>query len=539
MTCHDDHRPVRLRYDAVEPYHARQQTGMKPQTHQNIGSAFVLAGAASLPSTSSHSHGNEASVTAAPRGVADDVSRRIVWLVLILATVIAAVLRFPFLDHQSLWLDEVFTREILREATLSGVWHHIQRTESTPPLYYLVGWLVGAHSAAAMRAIPALSLTAAVPIGYLAFRRLTGQRPALATAMIIAVSPMLVLYSTDARSYGLLVLTGLMTIWGFAAVLESPSSVRYALWALACVACIWTHYFGGFLVIAEVGVLLWSRQGQRIATLAWSLTIMALVAPLVPLVTAQASSERAAFIEAEPLTSRVVTTVRQFAMGPNVPRTWLEGAGLAIWCLAVSFGVLIVWRRGRKARICLILVATTVGLPLLMSVTKVEDRFYARNVMAAVPMAIAIAAPALLRLRAVPLACYLMLAVATSIWVATNWRYEQADWRDAVSRIEAYEPRAPVIAITENSIPVVSTYLRRRPSPVGLETKNAWLAIEPLRGAHDRSLVLGPLVTIPGFHPVRELRLHAFRLILIEAASPTRVVSGVVPHAAVFSGRGR
>lgn len=511
---------------------------MKPQTDETetVGSE----GTVSLPSATSCSRDMQRIPLSGPTCAdrSNCVPRRMVWIVLILATIVSALLRFPFLNHESLWLDEVFTREILNEATLGGVWRHIQQTESTPPLYYIIGWLVGAHSAAAMRAIPALALTAASPVSYLAFRRLAGQRAALATAVVVAVSPMLVAYSTDARSYGLLVLTGLLTVWGFAAVLDSPSSRSYALWALACVACIWTHYFGGFLVITEVVILFWSRHSQRLATVVWSLVIAVLITPLVPLVSAQANSERAAFIEAESLMSRVVTTARQFGMGANVPRTWLEGAGLCIWCLAVGFGAVITWRRGNRARLCVVLLAVTLGLPLLMSITGIEDRFYARNVIAALPLAAIVAAPAMLRLRAVPLACYVVLALMASIWVATNWRYEQADWRDAISRIEAIDPHAPVIAITETSTPVVSTYLRRQPSSAaGLESRSAWLAIEPTRSTHDRALEPGLPITVPGFHQVREWRLRAFRLILVEASIPTRIVSGFVPHATVFPGQ--
>jgi 4-amino-4-deoxy-L-arabinose transferase-like glycosyltransferase len=462
-----------------------------------------------------------------------------VWLVLALTTIVAAGLRFPFLNNQSLWLDEVFTREIVGEATLSGVWRHLQQTESTPPLYYLIGWLVGARSAAAMRMIPALALTAAVPVGYLAFRRLVGQRAALATAAVLAVSPMLVSYAADARSYGLLVFTGLLTVWGFSAVIERPSGRRYALWALACIACVWTHYFGGFLVVSEAAILLVLGGRERLPTLGWLIVIAVCVGPLVPLVAHQASSERAAFIESESLPSRVLMTVRQFAMGANVPRTWLEGAGVVVWCLAVGFGTLIAIRRSRGARLALMLASVSVGLPLLIGVAGIEDRFYARNVTDVVPIMAALAAPAMLRLRGAPLACYLALALLSSIWVATNWRYEQPDWRDAIARIETADPHAPLIAVTRSAAPVVRTYLGRGESPAaGLMTESAWVVVEPTRGAHDRALVPAPAPAIPGFSTVRELRTqHAFRLILIAAGRPTHIASGVIPHSAVFPGR--
>src|SRR5437660_6853008 len=98
-----------------------------------------------------------------PAAAEGQLEPRLVWLVLVLATVLGAALRVPFLGHQSLWLDEIFTRDILGASSLSGLWHHIQSTESTPPLYYLLAWLFGGRSAVAMRAIPALALIAAVP----------------------------------------------------------------------------------------------------------------------------------------------------------------------------------------------------------------------------------------------------------------------------------------------------------------------------------------------------------------------------------------
>lgn len=470
--------------------------------------------------------------------VADRVRPWVVWLVLGLSTAVAAALRFPFLGHASLWFDEIYTRSVLAESSIAGVWRHVQQTESTPPLYYLIGWLVGAHSAAAMRAIPASALTAAVPVTYLAFRRPLSQPAALAAAVIVAVSPMLVIYSTDARSYGLLVFTGLLSVWGFTAVLERPSRGRYVLWALACVACIWTHYFGGFLVLAEGAILLWRRRSERLATLGWLLAVAICTAPLVPLVSSQANSERAAFIEAESLSNRVLMTIRQFGMGSNVPRAWLEGAGLALWCLAVGFGALVAIRRGGGTRLLLLLAAISVGLPLLLSVTGIEDRFYARNVIVAVPIVGALAAPTMLKMRGAPLVVYVTLALLASVWVATNWRYQQADWRDAISRVEAADSSAPVIAVTQLSAPVASVYLQRgASSPAGVITKSAWIVVEPIRGAHDRALAPAPVPSIPGFRAVRTLSSHAFQLILVQASVPIRIASGIVPNSTVFPGR--
>jgi uncharacterized membrane protein len=173
---------------------------------------------------------------------------------LVFLTILAALLRLPFLDHQSLWWDETFTGGIVRQSGIGDVWRQIQATESTPPLYYVLVWLSGARSAAAMRLIPALALVLAVPASYKMARQCASRDIALATAAVVATSPDLVSYSTDARSYGLFVLTAILSAWAFLVLLRGYGHLRGTAWVLASAACVWTHYFGIFIVGAELAV---------------------------------------------------------------------------------------------------------------------------------------------------------------------------------------------------------------------------------------------------------------------------------------------
>ncbi len=452
------------------------------------------------------------------------------------ATVLAAGLRLPFLDHQSLWLDEIYTRSILGESSLAGLWRHIEATESTPPLYYLLGWLLQARSAMAMRLIPALALTATVPAGYLAFRRLIGSPAALAAAATLAVNPMLVTYSTDARGYGLFVLSALLSVWGFSAVLEHGSLRRFAPWLVACVACIWTHYFGVFIVGAEVVVLLAIRPRARWRTVGFTALLGVCLIPLIPLLLGQTGNERAGFIAAMPLNTRFTETVRQFAMGANVPRTWLEAAGLAVFCLSLAAGIWMAARSRGRSRALLALAAIAFTAPLLLSVLHIEDRFYARNMIATLPLAVALAAPAMVRLRAAPLAIYLALAILTSLWVATNWRYEQVDWRAALARTQAIDPGAAVVAVNHLNVPVIETYLARAPAPTTVLATRAWVVVEPVRAAGHRAFGPQPVPGLPGFTTLRTVQLHGFQLILASASRPTPITTSEVEGAKLFAG---
>jgi 4-amino-4-deoxy-L-arabinose transferase-like glycosyltransferase len=475
--------------------------------------------------------------------------RRIVWAVLTVATLAAAALRLPFLSHQSLWFDEVFTRAVVARHSLTGMWHQIKATESTPPLYYLLAKLssdiAGAPTAAALRAPPALALTASVPVAYLALRRLIGVPAALASAAFVALNPLLVSYSTDARSYGLLVLTALLSLWGFSAAREDGNLRAYAGWAIASIACVWSHYFGGFVVIGEAAALLIcspppadvTTVTARLRTLLAGAVIVAATAPLLPLLIAQNGTEDAAFIAGISLGSRLLTTIRNFGMGPNVPRAWLEVAGLLILGAGVLAGLAPTLRRaGGRALITVGL--ATFGLPLLLALLGIEDRFFVRNVIAAVPMAGAVAAPALLRTRGVPLGVYLALALLASLWVATDWRYEQVDWRGAVRRAEAIAPRAAVVATGTDARVVAGAYLRR-PATGTTVTRQVWLIVEPARGPGRRAL--GPVATPPallaglaGFSAGRQEFVHGFHMTLLRAPRPVAISAARIAGATLF-----
>lgn len=482
----------------------------------------------------------------APARASDALDGRLVAGLLALATAVAAALRLPFLATQSLWFDETYTAHVVQAGSLGELWHRIGASESTPPLFYLLTWgwtrLAGSDGAAALRTVSALALVAAVPVAYGALRRLAGDAGALAVAALLAVSPLMSWYALDARAYGLLVLTALLSVWAFAAVLAAPAPRTLVLWALAAATAIWTHWFAGFLVLAELLALLWLRPAaRRAALLAGGAALLAL-APLVGLLREQTSDARAAFIGDASLAGRVEQLVRQFAAGPNVPRSWLEAATLVLAPAALAVGAWLTARRVRDgddgARALLALAALAPGVPLALAALGVYDRFDVRNVLFAWPLAAALAVPALLRLRGAPLAALLALGVATTLWTQTSWPYENADWRTAIARVEARAPGRPVIALTPLGEPVAALYLHRAPAAAPLATRRAWLVVEPARSAGRRDLdaVDAPLVAalLAAFPRHAETRVHGFRLIELDAPAPVALDPARLPGATLF-----
>jgi 4-amino-4-deoxy-L-arabinose transferase-like glycosyltransferase len=395
----------------------------------------------------------------------------------------------------------------------------VKSTEATPPLYYLLTWgfgkLFGVDSDAGLRATSAIAGAGCAPLAFAALRRMTGVRAALASSAVVAASPMLVWYALDARAYSLLVLLSLASLWALSLLLERATNGRYAAWAVACAAAVWTHYFAAFLVTAELVVLLWRLPARRRSTLAAAAGAALLSAPLVWVISAQ-SDARTDHIGALPLGERLGQAGRQLAMGPNVPRAWLEVAGLALATGGVVAGLWIA-RREPGLRTVAAVLGIAIAVPLLLSVADVADRLLARNLLIAVPCFAALAGAGLIRLRAVPLALLLAASVATVVWIEADWRYQNADWRGAARALPARASGELVAVLPNLDRQVAQLYLDRRYSTNRL-TGSTWAMIAPARVRRRdlRPVAIGPHVP-PGFAR-GETRTHrGFRLVELRA----------------------
>jgi len=135
------------------------------------------------------------------------------WWPLAGLVVLAAGLRFTTLDLQSFWYDEAFTPVHVLHSSLWATLRSVTHTENTPPLWYLIAWLdarVLGSGELALRLPSALAGVATVPVAWAIGRELAGRRAGLIAAALVAVNPLFVWYSQEARAYALFVLTALL-----------------------------------------------------------------------------------------------------------------------------------------------------------------------------------------------------------------------------------------------------------------------------------------------------------------------------------------
>jgi len=212
------------------------------------------------------------------------------WWPLAVITLLAALLRFSTLGLQSFWYDEAFTPVHVLHAGLGATLRGVAHTENTPPLWYLLAWAdarVFGTGAIALRWPSALAGTVTVPVAWAIARQLSPRRAvAIATAALVAVNPLLVWYSQEARAYGLFVLMAALAMLCFLRALHEPTRGRMAAFALSGSLALLTHYFALFLLIPMIAWLLGERRCRRAALPAIAALVVVGLA-LAPLIVSQ------------------------------------------------------------------------------------------------------------------------------------------------------------------------------------------------------------------------------------------------------------
>ncbi len=410
--------------------------------------------------------------------VARDLVRsrsRAFWIVAGL-TVVAAVLRFVTLGLQSYHHDEIVTASrVLR----GSFWHAMDAvgfSESAPPLYYAAAWLwtqATGTDEVGLRSFSALAGVATVPVAFLVGRGLRlsadgsidppmegsidqrAQRVGIVAAALVAVNPMLVWYSQEARAYALLALLTSLSLLYFLRGLEHGRRRDLTLWGLFSGLALATHYFAVFPIAAEAAWLLYRRRREAARGAA---ILAAFGLALAPLAIHQMSYGHAEWISNFTLGHRLWEMGVTFTVGeigdviarPERPLLAL----VPVVAITISFCLLAL--RGdhderRAARPLLAVAAATVGIPLALALLDSgKDYVLARNLLPALLPLLVVAAIGLTlrrarRAGAVVGTVLVAYSLGFSVWAGVTPALQRPDWKAVASALgEPDTPRAMV-----------------------------------------------------------------------------------------------
>ncbi len=446
------------------------------------------------------------------------------WWPLAALTLLAAALRFSTLGLQSFWYDEAFTPVHVLHPSLWATLRSVAHTENTPPLWYVLAWLCERVFGAgewSLRLPSALAGVATVPVAWAIGRELSGRRAAIACAALLAVGPLFVWYSQEARAYGLFVLSAALAFLCFLRVLREPSPRRMAAFALAGALALLSHYFAVFLLLAMCAWLLWRHRRAWPAVAA----IVLVGAALVPLVSAQ-GGHGTQWIGSWPLSERLVAIPQYYLLGVSG-----EPLGHGIELLvalpllaAAATGLVRVTNAElRSAAIAAAVAAAGILLPLLL-VAFGKDYLAPRNLVGAmIPVTAAIAvlgaSPRAGTLGAALLAAGTLGWLALTVDVDLSPRLQRGDWRGVAERLRDGASSRAITTVELGSAPLEHYLPGVRYLPPGSSATVSEIdetGYAPLRPSAGRP-------PAPGFHLLARLDVHGLIVYRFLAPRPLAV----------------
>ncbi len=316
-------------------------------------------------------------------------------------TAAAAAIRFIPLGVQSFHHDEVITVMRVIPGSFGHMLHEVVKSESNPPLYYVLAWgwaKAFGRDEWGIRSLSALFGTLTVPVGYAIGRQLSGRRVGLILMGILAFNPMLIWYSQEARSYALLVLFGALSFLFFVRVLDTGRRRDLALWALTSVLALLSHYFAYFAVGIEAVWLAVAMRDRWKMLLPAFAAVGAVGAALLPLIAAQANPNHIGWIEESALGGRFFQTGASFLIGETghvigePPR--LHYAILPVIAVAIAAVALLAVGTRRERRGAKLGLVVGIGILALAGIAALAGKDYVveRNLLPAlVPLAAVVA----------------------------------------------------------------------------------------------------------------------------------------------------
>ena len=249
-------------------------------------------------------------------------------------------LRLYQLNANSLWEDEIFTA-IQTRLPVGELWRWTAG-DIHPPGYYLLvgglaglagwgGWQPSALTDWLWRWPSVLAGTLAIALTYRLGADWLGGRVGLTGALLLAVSPVAVQYSQEARMHELFLLGAALSTWALARALAHPQRWRWWLaYALATAANLYIVYLA-FLVLAAQAV--WVGSFRDLRFLRWfASAVMAFILylpwwPVVVSMIAQHAAVQPVYDAAREPLGFVVRAIGSLGPGDG----WPSWAFLALW----------------------------------------------------------------------------------------------------------------------------------------------------------------------------------------------------------------
>jgi mannosyltransferase len=383
------------------------------------------------------------------------------WVIVI----IGLALRVYHLRGNSLWFDEGFS-VAWANATVPELLHKTFTAEPHPPTYYLMlhYWIAAfGASPMAIRMFSVFFGTATIFLVFEIGATLNDRKLGSVSSFLLAISPIHIQYSTEARMYAQFMFAAALSVWGaalFMRNMEQPLRLRKAAIILVIgISLMLASHNTGVLVwvaISTTLLIIWLLDGQPRPALRYGLIFNGIIAILffcwLPLLLEQWQIAKTVTAWMPPLGLKVAAG----ALGPLFAPKIQEALSYRAAAVTAAVMVLIAlvgayfWRHDRRAVLfCVLIGILPVALSAVISLAKpifVTDIFLPSLIPLDLLIATAMIAcrPQIVRANIIIVVAFVNLVGLYGYY----FRWQTEDWRTAVSTITKEMHTRDIVVMT-------------------------------------------------------------------------------------------
>ncbi|WP_252997397.1 glycosyltransferase family 39 protein [Pseudomonas thivervalensis] len=367
-------------------------------------------------------------------------------------TVLALAVRFHEITLPAIWYDEAFSVLLARHEPWQ-IWS-ITARDVHPPLYYLVlhYWMMMfGDGAMEVRSLSVIADVGTVLLSIKLMSLVATRRATWMAALLLALLPISIRYSQEARMYSLLGFWLMGATVALVCWVKEPEKKRFQIiYVLLMTAAFYTHYFAALYVLVHWCYWWSGRAGADTALpmLPWLLANAVIVVLYVPWLPHFIDHLSAGGVWLSPVTGEaVLSLVWQFtAMNAwGTQSLLLRAVPLMI---VVACAVILIWKENRLHRISGLVVGCffipTVFLAMATLVVPVFAPRYLTFAAVGIPLIVAVALDISIRRTAI-LVLIVMIAVAVEVQGLQSV-YRLTDGLDGTELRKSY--RLDVLAAT-------------------------------------------------------------------------------------------
>jgi len=174
------------------------------------------------------------------------------WLFIVVALAVFTTIALWNITKSSIWFDEAFGAYLIRFNFIDIA--RYTATDVHPPLFYwlLKLWsMMFGNTELALRSMSVFFGGVTIIFGYLLTNRLFKEKAARISLIFLALSPMLIRYSQEARMYTLVTAIALAATYTLTYAINSNKKQLWVIYGVLVGLGMWVHYFAAIVWLAH------------------------------------------------------------------------------------------------------------------------------------------------------------------------------------------------------------------------------------------------------------------------------------------------